>query len=1150
MRILFLRKEKDMLELRKIKKDYPAGNGVVHALKGVDITFRSSEFVSILGPSGCGKTTLLNIIGGLDQYTDGDLFINRRSTKSFKDRDWDTYRNHSVGFVFQSYNLIPHQSVLQNVEIALTLSGVRKSERKARAKQALIDVGLGDQLNKKPSEMSGGQMQRVAIARALVNNPDIILADEPTGALDTETSVQVMEILKEVSKDRLVVMVTHNPELADRYSSRIINMLDGEITHDSMPLTEEEYKTEKQKAEKANSENKKTKKPSMSFATSFMLSLKNLFTKKGRTILTSFAGSIGIIGIALILSVSQGTTNYINSVQEEALASYPLTLEATTVEMSNLIQAFLNVDQEGETHEKDGVYKKAALENMIKAMQSIEETKNDLKSFKIYLDRETADPDSKLGNAINGVQYAYNLDLQVYTKNVDGDIIRSDLEEVITNLMVKYLNVDMSSMSAMTSMSPLGSSSEMKIGGKGIWQEILPGKDGSPVNDLIKDQYEIEGEWPNEYDEIVLIVDKNNELGDVVLYTLGLLSAEDIDNLAQASLNGAQLNNKVYKWTFDDIRNMEFKTVLNADCYRYDAETGLYVDRRNSADELRYLYDNGLSLKVTGIIRPKEDSNNTMLSGGIGYTYGLTEYLIEKAADAPVIKAQLDSPDIDVITGLPFDPTKGSLTSERKVNFVKDYVATIGEAKKAELFTEIACLPSEEYIAEKLAEKSKGLTRTDMENAMADVIALRMNTTKEDALKYLASMNSNEITNTFNAIQTANIKGEYAAEQMKALASKTPAQLAEEFDKAFPSYTNEHLARYYDEVFLTHIKATNFINYVSSLDTNGKAEVFIAMNCIPSEEEISRRLAEKMSLFPNREAIEATLAPIFASKMNVSEEEVAAYLGKMSDAELTAALSAILTEQVASEYAAEKMAELSMLPPEQAAATLDAVLASLTNSQIANLYDVLMEFSDSTYDENLVAMGYLDLDSPAKINIYASSFENKDVIVAAIKDYNNSVDELRQIKYTDLLGIMMSSITTIINAITYVLIAFVAISLVVSSIMIGVITLISVQERTKEIGILRAIGASKRDVSSMFNAETIIVGFASGLLGVVVTYLLCIPINAILLHFTGLTNLRAVLPFNAALILIAISVLLTLIAGIIPSRSASKKDPVVALRTE
>lgn len=998
-----------MLELKGIKKEYPAGNGKVEALKGIDLQFRKSEFVSILGPSGCGKTTMLNIIGGLDGYTEGDLIINGTSTKEYKDRDWDTYRNHSIGFVFQSYNLIPHQTVLQNVELALTLSGVSKAERRERAKKALEEVGLGDQLNKRPNAMSGGQMQRVAIARALVNNPDIILADEPTGALDTETSVQVMEILKNISKDRLIIMVTHNPDLAEKYSSRIIRMLDGKITDDSQPLTEEEVKAELKAYEGEKKE--KVKKPSMSFGTSFMLSLKNLFTKKGRTTLTAFAGSIGIIGIALILAISTGMTTYIDDVQESTLSSYPLTLESTTIELSSLMEAFMNVTAEDRSHEKDAVYKKAALYDMLNAMNSIEETENDLKAFKEFLESHIAD-ESALAEAINGVQYSYNLDLLVYTENVDGNIIRSDTEEILQDLMIKYLDIDASTMSTMTSMSsmsPMASSSQATMG-VNLWQELLPGNDGAPVNDLILDQYEVVyGSWPNNYDEIVLVLDKNNEIDDVTLYALGLLPEEDMDVLADAALNGTMLEHEEMKWTYEEICDMEFKTILNADCYAYDELTGTYTDLRDTDAGLRYLYDNAMTLKVTGIIRPNEDSDVNMLTGSIGYTSDLTEYVIENAKDAEVIEAQLADESTDVLTGLPFDTTTGSMTDAEK----------------------------------------------------------------EEALR----------------------------------------------------------------------------DYLSGLDNSGKISAYIAINCIPTEEFMQQQLDATMGSM-TREDIETTLIEGMTSQMSVSADEISEYLAAMTDEELEEIFTMMISEQIKAQYAQQVVAQMSAMSPEELLAGFEYALPTYTTEQCALYYDEIMEFSDSTYEDNLEMMGYIDLESPAVINIYASSFENKDVITDAIAEYNEGVEEIKEIKYTDYIGLMMSSITTIINAITYVLIAFVAISLIVSSIMIGVITLISVQERTKEIGILRAIGASKKDVSGMFNAETMIVGFASGLLGVVVTYLLCIPINLILHEITGIANLNAILPIGAAVILVIISVMLTLISGLIPSRSAAKKDPVVALRTE
>lgn len=1004
-----------MLELKGIKKDYLAGENTVHALKGIDLRFRRNEFVSILGPSGCGKTTMLNIIGGLDQYTEGDLIINGRSTKDFKDRDWDTYRNHSIGFVFQSYNLIPHQTVLQNVELALTLSGVSKAERRKRAKKALEDVGLGNQLSKKPSEMSGGQMQRVAIARALVNNPDIILADEPTGALDTETSIQVMEILKEISRDRLIVMVTHNPELAEQYSSRIIRVLDGKLTDDSRPLTEEEYQRELQ-ADKAENENgKKLKKPSMSFGTSFSLSLKNLFTKKGRTMLTSFAGSIGIIGIALVLSISQGFNTYINTIQEETLSSYPLTIQKTNTDLSALMETFMGSATSDSTHSNDAVYKKSAIYDMMDALNNMETSENDLKSFKSYIESKRKDSESDLHRAVNGVQYSYDLDMLIYTKNVDGTIIHSDTEELMQEMVLEHMGIDMQAMTnASTSMFGEDATSMMSMGMGGssmnLWQELLPGDNGKPINDLLKKQYDVVyGSWPNSYDEIVLVLDENNELDDMTLYALGLEPKEDVDSIMEAAVNGKELQKDNKSWSYADICSMDFRTILNSDCYRYDESTGLYTDLRDTEAGLQYLYDNGLKLKVTGIIRPNEDTTAPMLSGSIAYTSDLTKYIIEHSKESDAITAQKDSKNTDIFTGLPFKDTSGSTSDADKQTAFLEYLNELDDGGKAQAYVQIMSIPTEEQLNDSVQQAMQGMSRSDMEAAMLQGMTQQMSMSESDVQSYLESMSDDEITDTFTQMMQQQVKAQYAQQVQQQMAAMQPAELV---------------------------------------------------------------------------------------------------------------------------------------------GALNQLLPTLTTEQCANYYDEMMQFSDSTYEDNLKALGDIDLDDPASINLYAATFEDKDVIEDAIADYNEGKDEMAQIQYTDYVGLMMSSVTKIINTITYVLIAFVAISLIVSSIMIGVITLISVQERTKEIGILRAIGASKRDVSSMFNAETIIIGFTSGLLGIVVTYLLCIPINLLVHHLTGIQNLSAVLPVPAAIILIAISVLLTLIAGFIPSKSAAKKDPVVALRSE
>lgn len=1003
-----------MLELKDVKKDYPAGDGLVNALKGIDLQFRTNEFVSILGPSGCGKTTLLNIIGGLDHYTSGDLIINGTSTKDYKDRDWDTYRNHSIGFVFQSYNLIPHQTVLQNVELALTLSGVSKAERRERAKKALEKVGLGDQLKKKPSQMSGGQMQRVAIARALVNNPDIILADEPTGALDTETSVQVMEILKEISKDKLIIMVTHNPDLAEKYSTRIIRMLDGEIKDDTRPLDEKECQEERAAEKALKAEKGKEKKPSMSLWTSFSLSLKNLISKKSRTMLTSFAGSIGIIGIALIFSVSQGLTTYIDMIQENTLSSYPLTIEKTHVDLGTLMQTFMGLAENDNEHDKDAIYSKPVVQEILNALNNMETTENDLKSFKEFIEAERAKEDGKfnLDEAINGVQYGYDLNLLIYTKNVDGDIIPSDAQALMQELLIEYMGMDMSSMTQMSTMgnSPMSSMMTSNQNMMKLWQEMLPGDNGKPVSELLEKQYDLlYGSWPNSYDEIVLVVDENNEIDDMTLYALGLTSKETIDKIMDAAINGADVEADTKNWSYEEICDMEFKAILNSDCYTYDQNLGIYTDLRETEAGIKYLYDNGINLKVSGIIRLNEDAEIGMLTGNIGYTSMLTEYVVENAKDVESIKAQLDSPEIDIFTNLPFAENTGNLSNEEK--------------------------------------------------------------------------------------------------------------------------------------------EVEFRSYIEKLDAVAKAQAYVAIKSVPSEAELDA-MVEQAMVGMDRATIEATMIQVLTQQMGMAEEQIQAYLAAMSDEDLTATYAMMVREQAKMQYAASVMESLAGMTPDQLIGALDMELPNYTTEQCALYYDEVLEFSESSYEANLTQLGYVDLDSPSTINLYASTFDNKDVIEEAIAEYNKCVEEMSQIKYTDYVGLMMSSVSSIINTITYVLIAFVAISLIVSSIMIGVITLISVQERTKEIGILRAMGASKRDVSSMFNAETVMIGFAAGSLGVIVTYLLCIPINMVIHSATGIMALNAYLPVPVALILILISVLLTVFSGVIPSRSAAKKDPVVALRTE
>lgn len=983
-----------MLKLKGITKDYVLGDDTVHALKGIDLEFRESEFVAVLGHSGCGKTTLLNIIGGLDQYTEGDLIINGRSTKDYGDRDWDTYRNHSIGFVFQSYNLIPHQTVLSNVELALTLSGVSKSERRERAVKVLEQVGLGDQLNKKPNQMSGGQMQRVAIARALVNDPDILLADEPTGALDSETSVQIMEILKEISKDKLIIMVTHNPELAENYASRIIRLKDGLITADSMPYSSED----------GVATPPPQRKTVMSYLTALSLSLNNLMTKKGRTFLTSFAGSIGIIGIALILSISTGVNNYIDKVQEDTLSSYPISIQAETVDMTELMTSLMGVHaQSGENaHDKDAVYGNTIMYDMMNTMTNAEIETNNLRDFKVFLDEQMAG-DTPLSENVSNIQYTYDLPMNLYTKDVDGNIVKSDVMTLMSRMRAGIIGEEAeesvnASMNNMLNSSGMSGTSNQFV----VWQEMLPG-DNDLVSDLVQQQYDVlYGSWPQNYDETVLIVDENNEVSDMVLYALGLKSSSEMLSAMTNYMKGEQVDTtKMESWSYADVCQKTFSLILPADCWQEDPTTGEYKDISTDALGLKTLYGNGIQLKIVGVVRQNEDAVSGMMTGAIGYTNALTKYVVEQTADKELVKQQLADPEHDIFTGLPFKETNRALTAEEIKQAVIDYCAGIDSAKKAELYVNYMSVAPESYVDSMIDEQLDGVSREDIENTVVEnypEYADMLSAMDDDTLiSYMREMMSQQISKAYSD----NVKA-----QMSQLST---ASLAEAFDQCY--FTDEGYKLIYD----------NFM-------------------------------------------------------------------------------------------------------PET--------------------------FSDSSFDKNLRDLGYVELDSPSGVNIYVATFAAKDAVADIIEDYNDSVDTEDQISYTDYVALIMSSVTTIIDVISYVLIAFVAISLIVSSIMIGIITYISVLERTKEIGILRAIGASKKDISRVFNAETVIVGLGAGLIGILATMLLCVPINAIVHHLTGIYSINAVLPPVAAVILVAISMLLTVVAGLIPSRFAANKDPVVALRTE
>ncbi len=918
-----------MLSLKEITKSYKTGDTTVEALKGVSMDFRDSEFVSVLGPSGCGKTTLLNIIGGLDHYTTGDLIINSKSTKDFKDADWDSYRNHRVGFVFQSYNLIPHQTVLSNVELALTLSGVSKSERRKRAKEALEQVGLGDQLNKKPNQMSGGQMQRVAIARALVNDPDILLADEPTGALDTQTSVQVMEILKKISKDKLIVMVTHNPELAETYSSRIIKLLDGEVVSDSDPFTcpaaEQEQQLDKKAAKKAAKAERKKLKTSMSFLTALSLSKNNLLTKKARTILTSFAGSIGIIGIALILSLSNGVQVYIDQVQSDTLSSYPLTVTRTTTSTESMMKIMAEGRNSKDVdHDKEKVYSQNQMGKLINSYMN--ETKvNDLEKFKKFLDGN-----DEIEKYVTSIQYSYSTTPYVYNSDTSKGV-----EQVNPSTIGEYMGMGESFSMSSQMQSASGMTGSM-FGGQNtnIFGEMIDN------DELIKKQYDLlSGKFPEKYDEVVLVVDKNNEIHDYVLYTLGWLDKKPLENIVSKVFSGQKiegLDAGQKSYTYDQMLALRFKLLAPTD--RYEKQGNIWVDKSSDEEFMKKALENAPEIKVVGIIRPNEDAAAASISGNIGYRHDLATYLVERVSNSEIVKQQLENKDIDVFTGLKFGDGKSTKFTD---------------AQKQQL----------------MQQQSSGMMGMPM-----------------------------------NGQTTSELMTESEKKYMESL---TPEQLKLMQDMA----------------------------------------------------------KERMEMLQKGDGLT----------------------------------------------------------------------------------------SDSTYDQNLTTLGYSEIEKPSYINIYPKDFESKEKIVEIIDKYNEKAKsegrEEDTIEYTDYVGLMMSSITSIISAISYILIAFVAISLVVSSIMIGIITYISVLERTKEIGILRAIGASKKDISHVFNAETAIVGFVAGGLGILVSYLLTIPINMIIASLTDV-NMRAAIPVMGAVILVAISILLTLIAGLLPSRIAAKKDPVVALRTE
>ena len=1120
---IIFERNKTVLELIRISKDYGSEQYKVSALRSVTVAFRDSEFVSILGPSGCGKTTLLNIIGGLDVYTTGDLVINGVSTRKYTDSDWDTYRNHSIGFVFQSYNLIPHQTVLSNVELALTLSGVSKTERRRRAEQALEKVGLSDQLHKKPNQMSGGQMQRVAIARALVNDPEILLADEPTGALDTATSIQILDLLKEISQDRLVIMVTHNPELAEKYSTRIVSLLDGRVTDDTDPyypsqqgedaagaaLTGEDaagaaltggdaagaaLTGEKQsdsslkkhpetKERRPSKKGKRTKK-SMSFFTALSLSFNNLMTKRARTILTSFAGSIGIIGIALILAVSTGVQAYIDSVQRDTLSSYPITINRENVNLAAMFT--VSEDDTSSEHENDAVYSNPQLYKLFNMIFAPETRENNLSAFKEFLDTQMDRVQSTTGlyEHVSAIEYIYDVPLNFYVESVDGEYISCDLAEALQSVasqdsgevegLYEIISANLSSIN--------------------LWQQMQPGTDGKLFSDMLKEQYDVVyGEWPSEADEIVLVLDENNEISDIAFYVLGYMSSDEIAEMAKNAFSGEQIEYPDRRVEYSDICGKEFKLVMNWEYYTKSDGLWKYIGDNEEAMEM--ILDNAMTVRISGIIRKNPDASAGALSAPLAYTSALTAEVMEKTAQSQILQEQLASENSnrDIFTGLPFvSEDLDDMSDEEKAAAVLRYFSELDNKEKAELYVTLASVPSEEYIKQMV---ESALAEYDTREKMIEFIAGAMGMDKETIGSYLES---------------------YSDEKIREL-------LAQQLEKA--------VAESYAQTVKSRVEAI--------------------MNT-PDENETAYIVEIIFSKFSGKDEKAEYIVNDWAEGTGIDRQTLEEYVYSLSDEDFEKALYASAAKEAAVLYAGMS-SQFEESRYAKVAAVFDAEYGAQTDTALlSGYYDICMPtgISGTTLENNLSVIGAADEDNPSSISIYALSFEDKDVVSSIIREYNESVGEDDEIQYTDYIALLLSGITTIINAISYVLIAFVAISLVVSSIMIGIITYISVLERTKEIGILRAIGASKRDVSLVFNAETIIVGLAAGLIGIGLSALLCLPINAIIQSLSGIQTLRAFLKPLHCVILVVISVFLTMIAGLIPSRIAAKKDPVEALRTE
>ena len=1101
-----------MLQIKNISKQYKTGDLVQIALNNVSLNFRDNEFVSILGPSGSGKTTLLNIIGGLDNYDKGDLIINNISTKKYKDRDWDSYRNHTIGFVFQSYNLIPHQTILANVELALTISGVSKKERRKRAIQALDKVGLKNQIHKKPNQMSGGQMQRVAIARALVNNPDILLADEPTGALDSTTSVQVMELLKEVANDRLVIMVTHNPELAQKYSTRIVNLKDGEIQGDTNPFNPENTYKEKPK-------HKNLGKSSMSLLTAFSLSLNNLLTKKGRSILTSFAGSIGIIGIALILALSSGFQNYVDKIQEDTLTSYPLTVQSETTDMASLLLSSNGKSEENLDLPDRTVEEKQNMEEMFGTVG-----KNDLKSFKTYIE-ENKDEVNKM---VSLTSYQYSVAPTVYTKNLKNELVKVNPSDIMSSIM--------------------GGASVMMESSMSIFSELPESRD------MTEAEYEIiEGKFPETYNEVALVLPTKNTISDLLLYNLGLKDISELENLVSKVMKGEKIDNtsNPLEISYDELMKIELKLIEPSNLYKFNKDYNVYEDMSNDEEFMNAVYNKATPLNIVGIVIPKNESLNMT---GVLYTRDLTEYVINSASESEIVKKQLKNKDVNVFNGRNFNEKDNStnidfqdlvsvdesaLESAFDINITQDDIENITKGYMSEISEAITADNSK---AQKVIINNLS---TITKNILNDYI-------KENSIGGFAKLKLSDVDSVVdNGLkQEKNIKILAAMEKEFVISQKNFSQMYNGIIKGFLKQYVKMMSGINTE--LKEEKRNNTIN--NEIEDNGISNITnnIISNITNDITNENNNSSENTTDKPNEPT--AILMPAMVDKMVdtlVKQDSIVSGTSKIAQAMTEATMQKTILTKVG-ELTGKLMETLASSFNIDTSKFAEAFKFTMDEDEIRRLMQSMSTTAAvHNADTNLLSLGYQNLDKPTSIRFYFKNFDSKELFLDFIDNYNSRMDqgdEEKVIKYTDITGLLMSSVKTIIDSVSYVLIAFVSISLIVSSIMIGIITYISVLERTKEIGILRAIGASKRNISSIFNAETFIVGLFSGIMGIGITILLLIPINLIIHSFN--TDITAVLPFTGGTILVILSVILTLIGGLIPSRKAAKQDPVTALRTE